>query len=139
MRRAFLLVVGLATLLLVIAACGDKGIKTPEPEAIIGEVERPPDVSELAGAAVFTSTGCGACHALAGVEGARGALGPDLNVSLQGRDAAYIREGIVAPDAVIAEGFPAGAMPGTYSEQLSDQEIADLVEVLSIASGGSGS
>ncbi len=136
MPRALLLLLGLAVLALIIAACGSKGIKTPTPEAVIGDIEAPPDVSGLAGATVFVSAGCGSCHLLAGVEGATGQIGPDLTVSLQGRDAAYIEEGILNPDAVIAEGFTAGAMPGTLGDQLSDQEIADLVELLSIASGG---
>ena len=138
MRRASLLLLGLAALALLITACGGKGVQTPTPETVIGDVEPPPDVGGLVGASVFVSAGCAGCHVLAGLEGATGQIGPNLTVSLRGFDVAYIEEGIVSPDAVVAEGFTAGIMPGTYSDQLSEQAIADLVELLSIASGGSG-
>jgi len=49
---------------------------------------------------------------------------------LKGKDAAFIRESIVDPDAEIASGFTAGIMPDVYEDQLDDQQLADLVAFL---------
>ena len=76
-----------------------------------------------------TSTACGGCHKLADA-GTAGGVGPDLDDSLQGKDAAYIREGIVAPDKTVLEGFQGGIMPKNYGEVLSDQEVEALVTYL---------
>ena len=46
---------------------------------------------------------------------------------LEGKDAEFIHESIVEPDAEIASGFSAGIMPDVYGEQLDDQQLADLV------------
>jgi cytochrome c oxidase subunit 2 len=56
--------------------------------------------------------------------------GPNLDESLQGKNARFIRESIVNPDAEIAEGFQPGLMPKDYGDKLSDQELADLVAFL---------
>lgn len=94
----------------------------PEPAA-------PPD--EIAeGQQVFTSTGCGACHIL-GAAGSTGQIGPNLDETLIAQDPAFIREAIVDPDAVITDGFSPGSMPGTYSSQLSDEELDALVAFIS--------
>lgn len=119
-----------------LAACNSRGTVEPFPETIEGEVEAPEIVigDPEAGAGTFISAGCGGCHAIDGLDGATGAVGPNLSVSLVGKDAAYIQQGIVAPDAVIAEGFAAGLMPAS---PLSETEVADVVALLLEASGGS--
>ncbi len=88
-----------------------------------------------AGKSVFASAGCDSCHALADA-GSSAAVGPDLDESLQGRDAAFIRESIVNPDAQVAEGFAPGVMPGNYEEQLGEDELANLVAYLAQFTGG---
>jgi mono/diheme cytochrome c family protein len=82
------------------------------------------------GRQVFARSGCGSCHRLADA-GATGTTGPDLDESLEGRSAPFVRQSIVAPDAVIAEGYSAGVMPGDYDRRLSDRELDDLVTYLS--------
>lgn len=83
-----------------------------------------------AGAAVFTSAGCGGCHTFAAA-GSTGSVGPDLDEALvAGTDEAKIEEDIVDPNAEIAEGFPEGIMPGNFGETLSSEELADLVAFL---------
>jgi hypothetical protein len=57
-------------------------------------------------------------------------VGPDLDTALQDKDAQFVYESIVDPDAEIAEGFSGGIMPGDYSEKLDDQQLADLVAFL---------
>ena len=76
-----------------------------------------------------TSTACAGCHKLADA-GSAGGVGPDLDESLAGKDAAYIREGIVAPDKTIPEGFQPGIMPKNYGEVLSPEELDALVTYL---------
>lgn len=82
-----------------------------------------------AGLVVWEEAGCGSCHVLSAA-GSEGAIGPNLDESLAGQDAAYIRESIVDPNAVVAEGYAAGIMPQNYEQQLSEQQITDLVALL---------
>jgi cytochrome c oxidase subunit 2 len=76
-----------------------------------------------------TSVACGACHTLSDA-GTQSSTGPDLDQSLAGKDAAYINESIVEPDAVVAEGFAAGLMPKDYGQTLSADELEALVNYL---------
>ena len=82
-----------------------------------------------AGKSVFTASGCGACHVFKAA-GTAGTTGPDLDKSLQGKDAGYIQESITDPDAKVPEGYQPGIMPKTYDEQLSDKQLSDLVAFL---------
>ena len=63
------------------------------------------------------TSGCGGCHALADA-GTTGGTGPDLDEGLADKDAAFIEQSIVDPDAEIAQGFAAGLMPPNYGDQL---------------------
>ncbi|HEV2775438.1 MAG TPA: cytochrome c oxidase subunit II [Solirubrobacteraceae bacterium] len=81
-----------------------------------------------------TATACGACHTLADA-GTASETGPNLDETLPGKDAAYIEEGIVAPDAKIAPGFQAGVMPKNYGDTLSDEELQALVKYLGEVAG----
>jgi mono/diheme cytochrome c family protein len=90
--------------------------------------EQPPGSPE-AGKAVFASAGCGACHTFAPA-GSSGSVGPDLSEALQGKDAAFIRQSIVDPNADITEGYSAGVMPQNFGQQLSPKQLDDLVAFL---------
>jgi cytochrome c oxidase subunit II len=81
------------------------------------------------GAQLFASQGCGSCHTLADA-GTSGAIGPNLDEVLQGKDAAFIKESIVDPDATIAEGYQPGVMPPDFGERLTDEQLDGLVEYL---------
>jgi mono/diheme cytochrome c family protein len=85
--------------------------------------------SPAAGRAVFTSAGCGACHTFAPA-GTSGSVGPDLDEALQGKDAEFIRQSIVDPNAEITQGFSAGVMPQNFGQELSPQQLDDLVAFL---------
>jgi cytochrome c oxidase subunit 2 len=50
---------------------------------------------------------------------------------LKGKDAAFIRESIVNPNAEIAQGFQPNIMPQDYGQKLSDKQLNDLVAFLS--------
>jgi mono/diheme cytochrome c family protein len=91
-----------------------------------------------AGKEVFDSVqpSCGTCHTLEAA-GSTQTLGPNLDDVLSDKDAAFIRESIVDPDAEVAEGFPDNLMPEDYGDKLSDQELADLVAFLVQSTSGS--
>jgi mono/diheme cytochrome c family protein len=91
-----------------------------------------------AGKQIFTTTAvppCLSCHTLAEA-GATGTVGPNLDDVLKGKDAAFIRESIVTPNAQIASGYQAGIMPQNFAQQLNDQQLADLVAFLVQATKG---
>jgi cytochrome c oxidase subunit II len=115
------------------AGCGGEETKSPEPEDVQGSVaeQTVAEGDAAAGKEVFASAepGCGTCHTFKAA-GANGQVGPNLDESLQGKDAEYIRESIVNPNADIAEGFSAGVMPKDYGTKLSDKQLADLVAFL---------
>jgi cytochrome c oxidase subunit II len=89
------------------------------------------------GKAIFTETGCNACHTLADA-GATGNVGPaldELAASAPERKPgtaaeAYVEESITDPRAFVVEGFPGNVMPTDYAEQLSPEEIDALVQYL---------
>jgi mono/diheme cytochrome c family protein len=89
-----------------------------------------PSGSAGAGRAVFADQGCGTCHTF-GPAGSSGTVGPNLDEVLAGKDAAFIRQSIVDPNAEIASGFSGGVMPQNYGDQLSPQQLDDLVAYLS--------
>lgn len=81
------------------------------------------------GKGVFLSAGCGSCHTYAAAE-TKATVGPNLDQSLMGKSAAYIRTSIVEPNASIATGYSAGVMPTTYGTELTNRQIAALVAFL---------
>lgn len=85
------------------------------------------------GRTVFNGVGqCATCHT---IDGRDRATGPGLKgiaalVAERYPDreiVAFLHESIVAPDAVIFEGWPAGLMPKNYAAILTTQQIDDLV------------
>lgn len=88
-----------------------------------------PSGSPEAGKAVFEAQGCGGCHTFSAA-GANGTVGPNLDQVLAGKDAAFVHESIVEPNAEIAEGFSAGVMPQDYEQKLSPKQLDDLVSFL---------
>jgi cytochrome c oxidase subunit 2 len=76
------------------------------------------------------ATACATCHTLADA-GAKGQVGPDLDKVLKGKDAAFIKESILAPDKVIAPGYQPGVMPPNFGDTLSPQQVDALVKYLS--------
>jgi cytochrome c oxidase subunit 2 len=85
-----------------------------------------------AGKEIFTTTAqppCASCHTLQEA-GATQTIGPNLDEVLKGKDAAFIHESIVDPNAEVATGYQPGIMPQTFGEQLDDKQLADLVAFL---------
>jgi len=85
-----------------------------------------------AGKEIFTTTAqpsCSTCHTLKEA-GATQTIGPNLDEVLKGKDAAFIHESIVDPNAEVATGYQPGIMPEIYGEQLDEKQLADLVAFL---------
>jgi mono/diheme cytochrome c family protein len=86
------------------------------------------------GEQIFTAAGCAGCHTLSKA-GANGNIGPNLDELAQtaaqqeGSPEEYVRESLVDPEAVIAEGFQGGVMPA-YEGRLTDEQIQALTEYL---------
>jgi cytochrome c oxidase subunit II len=122
----------LTAAVLVAAGCGSEGTTKAEPQTVIGTVQTQTTQvkgNATAGKKVFDSQGCGSCHTYVPA-GSTGNVGPNLSQALKGKDAAFIHQSIVDPNAVIASGFQPNIMPQTYGSQLSDQQLADLVSFL---------
>ena len=94
------------------------------------------------GKQVYAKSGCNACHA---INGEGGQVAPDQthlatnaeqrikdpNYHGKAKDAAgYIRESIVEPSAYVVPGFPDDLMPKFFGQQLSAQELDDLLAYL---------
>lgn len=124
MRRPVLIVL----FALFLAGCG--GEKTVSPTGPVeGSLPKVEKGNPAAGKTVFNDAGCGGCHTFTPT-GSKGTLGPNLDEGLKGKDAAFIRQSIVDPNAEIASGFQPNVMPPDYGSQLTAKQIADLVAFL---------
>jgi cytochrome c oxidase subunit II len=101
-----------------------------------GQAEQPAGGAPAApsGKTVFTENGCGACHALADA-GTSGGVGPDLDDVLADKDAAFIKQSIVDPNAEIASGFSANIMPANFGQTIQPAELDALVKYLDEVTG----
>ncbi len=90
-----------------------------------------PGGDENSGEAVFTTAGCGGCHAFEPA-GSDAQVGPDLNtIDFGGQPVEeYLRESIVDPNEKIASGYQSGVMPATYESSLTDEQLDALVQYL---------
>lgn len=113
----------------------DIGATTPAGETS-APAEPGQEAQEIDPAALLTTYGCVACHAMGG-EGAQ--VGPPVE-SMRGKDAEYIRRGIVEPNADTAQGFEAfaGTMPPTFGTVIPEAELDALVRYLTGEDGGEG-
>ena len=122
MKKISLILLILALLVLTVAACGGDSQKAPD--------NATDDVA--AGKVIFEKTvlganpGCITCHA---IEGDEVLVGPSLaGIGNKGED--FIRTSILDPDAEITEGFTPGIMPKNIKDDLSEQELGQLVKYL---------
>ena len=78
---------------------------------------------------VWTEQGCGSCHTLAAAN-SHGDIGPDLESSLKGVPASYIKESIVVPSKAAAAGYSTGPMPEDYGARIAPEDLDRLVSFL---------
>jgi len=89
------------------------------------------------GLAVFQANGCNSCHTFKPAN-ATGKIGPDLDdlkasaaKANRGPLDKFIEESIVDPSAYVAPGFSDGVMPHIYKQQISPEQLQQLVQYLS--------
>ncbi len=104
----------------VASVAGVPGIKPPA----LGDAEN-----------IFTEQ-CAQCHGLE--PGTGSGVGPNLGDVLKGKDAKFVLESIVNPDAEIAQGYPSGVMPNIFGQQLPEDKLDELVQFLLDNANGSG-
>jgi mono/diheme cytochrome c family protein len=108
------------------------GETTTEPAPTTTQAAQPPPGpagDAAAGKSVFNSLGCGSCHTFSAA-GSSGAVGPNLDEALQGKDAAFVEESIVDPNKEIAPGYQANVMPDNFGDTLTPKQVSDLVAFL---------
>jgi len=125
MKKKLSLVLMLVFVLsVVLTACGGGG----------GES----DGAAAAGEKLFAQTvtgaqaGCITCHSLdAGVVivgPSMAGIGSRAGSTVSGQSAEdYLRESILTPDVHLVEGFPAGTMPQVWSDELTSEQIDQLI------------
>jgi cytochrome c oxidase subunit 2 len=86
---------------------------------------------ENSGKDVFLTAGCGSCHAFTPA-GTDAEVGPSLDQVDPGGAPLeeFLRQSIVEPNAVIAEGYQGGVMPETYERTLTEEQLDALVQYL---------
>ena len=88
--------------------------------------------SENPGETVFTTAGCGACHAFSPA-GTDAQVGPSLDAiepSGGKQLEEFVRESIVDPNEVVAEGYQPDVMPNTFDKTLTEEQLDALVQYL---------
>lgn len=106
----------------VATVAGVPGIKPPE----LGDAEN-----------IFTQQ-CQQCHGLE--PGTGSGVGPNLGDVLKGKDAKFVLESIVNPEAEITQGYPSGVMPQDFEQQIPMNKLNELVQfLLDNANGGGAS
>ncbi len=131
----------LAALALVVAGCSDSlpggKVVGATPETVIGHLATPwSGGNAAAGAAVFSASGCSACHTFVPAH-ATGKVGPDLDtlattVKLTAGETLpeYVYQAITNPGGLSVPGFHTGIMPPTFAQTLKPAQLADLVAFL---------
>ena len=76
---------------------------------------------------------CTACHSVAG---SQSPVGPDLNQVGDRLSPAELRQSIIEPNAVVAEGFFPGVMPADFASKMTVSELQMIVDFLSVQKAG---
>lgn len=104
----------------------DLGDPNAEPTPVPG------DTPEERGKNLFTGMGCVGCHMF---DGQGGVVGPNLTTVYADKGEDHVRESILQPNAVIAEGFQPNLMPQNFQQRLKGPtDLDDIIAYL--ATGG---
>ncbi len=99
--------------------------------------------------AMFTRAGCPVCHAIPGIPGAEGRVGPALALGKTGparlQDPSYkggaktvhdyVVESVVDPGLYVVPGYPANTMPTWYGAKLSALALEKIASYLERQTG----
>ncbi len=97
------------------------------------------EASDKSGEELMKQWACNTCHGFDGPKKPE-QLGPSLWDIGKRQDANYIRESILSPDAVLAEGFPKGLMKATldgtgFYQKVALQDLNTMVDYLASLKG----
>lgn len=137
MSKKVVLLVMLSLLLVALAACGGGGAETTDtggeaPVEPIGDAANGEKLFSQAVIGSNNSPGCITCHSLEPdvviVGPSQAGLGTRAATRVAGQSAEeYIRNSILNPNDYVVEGFAEGVMYQNYAEELTEQEIDDIV------------
>jgi len=121
---------------LLLVSCGN-GTSSPEGEKaeLAADPQRGDELFKMSVIGPNSAPGCITCHSLE--EGVT-IVGPSLAMVASRAESRvpelsayeYLRESIIDPDAYIVDGFPQGVMYPSYANNLSENEVSDLVTFL---------
>lgn len=124
-KNLSLLFVLMLALSVVLAACGGGGGETTDSAAKAGE-------DLFAKTVIGSQAGCITCHSLEEgvivVGPSIAGIGSRAGSIVAGQSAEeYLQESILNPDAHLVEGFPAGTMPQVWGDELTSEQVDQLV------------
>ena len=84
---------------------------------------------------IGTQAGCSTCHSVQPdtiiVGPSLAGIGTTADTRVSGQSAEdYIRESIVDPEAYVVEGYQSGTMPQVWADELSDEQLDQLIAYL---------
>jgi nitric oxide reductase subunit C len=126
-KKTYILIVLLMGIALALVACGGGG--GGEDAAVSAGKEL------FAQSIIGSQAGCSTCHSLdAGVVivgPSMAGIGTRAASTVSGLSADdYLRQSILEPNAYLVEGFAAGTMPQVWGDELSDEQLNNLIAYL---------
>ncbi len=130
MRKKTLILMSLFVVLaLALAACGGGGSDTS------GNTDVDAGKELFAESIIGSQAGCSTCHSL---DADTVIVGPSIagiasraGTQVSGMSAEdYLRQSILEPDAFVTDGFDAGLMVQVWAQELSDEQVDQLVAYL---------
>ncbi len=103
----------------------------PATEPTGDSAESPPAPAETL-EDIVAKYACAACHTMLGTQSP---VGPELDAVGARLSAEEIRESVIDPEAVIAEGFAPGLMPADFADRMTIRELEILVKFLADSKG----
>ncbi len=116
MKKHILFPIFLLIFAVALSACGGGGAGGDDPAAAGEEL--------FAETIIGTQAGCITCHSLSEGEVI---VGPSIAGVGSRLSEAELRESILDPNAVLVEGFPANTMPPVWEDELTDEQVDQLV------------
>jgi predicted small secreted protein len=124
MKKAYLFVALVVLFSLALSACGGGGGGGDDAASAGKEL--------FAQSVIGTQAGCSTCHSLEEgvviVGPSMAGIGSRAATQVAGTNAEdYLRQSILEPDAHLVEGFPAGTMPQVWGDELTEEQISNLI------------
>jgi len=121
-------------LALLLAACGGGGSEKEEKKEPVPAGAGDPSKGEklFKETLIGSQPGCITCHSLESgvtlVGPSQSDIGARAGTRVSGLSAEeYLRQSILEPDAHVVEDFAAGTMPVALADELSEQQVKDLI------------